>query len=593
VGASIFASNVGAPMFIGLAGTAAASGFACAIYEWHAIYLLIALGWVFVPVYVASGAFTMPEFLKKRFGGTRLRVFLSVQSLILYVLTKISAELFAGAIFLQQLLGWNLYVCVGGILAVTAVYTVVGGLTAVIYTDTLQTVILLIGATVLFVISMVDIGGWNTFMTLYAHAASNNTRTDPVNYSCGLPRSDFMHIWRDPVDSDIPWTGAAFGLTVLGLWTWCNDQIMVQRCLSAKNMSHSKGGAVFAAALKITSFFLWIVPGMISRVFFPDEIACSDPKSCEEICGNKAGCSNIAYPLLVLRKMPAGLRGLMLAALLAALMSTLTSIFNSASSMFTMDIWRRFRQRAPQHELMLVGRICVLVLIGLSLVWIPLIQVSQGGQLWNYLQSISACISPPWCWVFLLALFWKRTTEKGAFWGLIISTAVGLCRMILEFVYSAPPCGSMEVDERPAVLKDVHFLHFAMISSGVSIISTVAISLLTPPRPQEKLRKVTWWTRHDDLDPEETESEDDFAVEEVDDIARAKRIIRRKKKCRRIYNWMCGINENPVPKLTQEEKILIKKKMTDIREDKTTKSITTAAAIVVAAMTTFLLGYFN
>ncbi|BFZ24265.1 hypothetical protein BsWGS_27304 [Bradybaena similaris] len=593
IGASLFASNVGAPMFIGLAGTAAASGFACAIYEWHAIYLLVALGWVFVPVYVASGAFTMPEFLKKRFGGTRLRVFLSVQSLVLYVLTKISAELFSGAIFLQQLLGWNLYVCVAGILAVTAVYTVIGGLTAVIYTDTLQTVILLIGATILFIMSMVEIGGWNTFMTLYAHSASNKTWADPVNYSCGLPRADFMHIWRDPIHGDIPWTGAAFGLTVLGMWTWCNDQIMVQRCLSAKNMSHSKGGAVFAASLKILSFFLWIIPGMISRVFFPNEIACSDPTSCAEVCGNPAGCSNIAYPLLVLRKMPEGLRGVMLAALLAALMSTLTSIFNSASSMFTMDVWRRFRKRSPQHELMLVGRMCVLALVGLSLVWIPVIQASQGGQLWNYLQSIAACVAPPWCWVFLMALFWNRTTEKGAFWGLLISTAAGLCRMILEFVYTAPHCGSMEEDKRPAVLKEVHFLHFAMISSGVSIISTVVISLFTEPRPPEKLRRVTWWTRHDDEDPVETESEDDFGVEEDTDVSKAKRIRHQRKKCRKIYNWMCGITDTPTPKLTLEEKILIKKKMTDIREDKTAKSLTTAAAIIVTTVGTFLLGYFN
>uniref|UniRef100_A0A0B7AH26 Sodium/glucose cotransporter 4 n=1 Tax=Arion vulgaris TaxID=1028688 RepID=A0A0B7AH26_9EUPU len=596
VGASIFASNVGAPMFIGLAGTAAASGFACAIYEWHAIYLLILLGWVFVPVYVASGAFTMPEYLKKRFGGVRLRVFLSSLALVLYVLTKISAEIFSGAIFLQQMLGWNMYVCVAGILGVTAVYTVVGGLTAVIYTDTLQTVILLIGATILFVISMADVGGWNEFMTLYSKAASNKTWSDPVNYSCGLPRSDFMHVWRDPVKGDIPWTGAAFGLTVLGIWTWCTDQIMVQRCLSAKSISYSKGGTVFAAALKILSFFLWIVPGMISRIFFPDEIACSDPVSCKDICGNKAGCSNIAYPLLVLRKMPQGLRGLMLAALLAALMSTLTSIFNSASTMFTMDIWRRFRKRAPQSELMIVGRICVLVLTGLSIVWIPVMEASQGGQLWNYLQTIAACVSPPWTWVFLLALFWNRTTEKGAFWGLIIGTIVGLIRMVLEFLYTAPSCGSFEKDDRPPVLKDVHFLHFAMISSGVSIISTVVISLLTKPRPPEKLRKVTWWTRHDTEDAVETESEDDYAMQDDDvdyDIAMAKRNLKQNKFSHKIYKWLCGIDDAPKLKITAEEKLMIKKKMTDIGEDRKSKLITGIFAVLVVAATTFLLGFFR
>ncbi|KAH9507888.1 Sodium/glucose cotransporter 4 [Bulinus truncatus] len=575
VGASIFASNVGAPMFIGLAGTAAANGFSCAIYEWH--------------------AFTMPEYLKKRFGGVRLRIFLSVFALFIYVMIKISSEIFSGAIFMQQILGWNLYACIAIILAVTAIYTVAGGLAAVIYTDTLQTIILLIGAAILFVITLVDVGGWNEFMTQYARAASNLTMSDPANYSCGMPRKDYMHIWRDAVTGDIPWPGAVFGLTTLGLWNWCNDQIMVQRCLSAKNISHSKGGTVFAAGLKIFPFFLWIIPGMISRVLFPDEIACSDPQSCIKVCGNSAGCSNIAYPLLVLRRMPQGLRGIMLAALLAALMSTLTSVFNSASSMVTMDIWRRFRRRAPQQELMIVGRVCILVLIGLSVVWIPIMESSQGGQLWTYLQTISSCISPPWCWVFLLALFWKGTTEAGAFWGLVISTVVGLTRMVLEFVYTSPNCGSFEVDKRPSVLKEIHFLHFAIILSGVSIISTVVISLFTEKRPPGKLRRVTWWTRNDPMAPEETDSDDDLGAEDETHEANNNQDTKSEKKrscCRVMYNWLCGIDNKPKAKLTLEEKILIKRKMTDIGENPQAKFVSAIAAIIVATVTTFLFGFF-
>ncbi|KAK6976543.1 sodium/glucose cotransporter 4 [Biomphalaria glabrata] len=596
VGASIFASNVGAPMFIGLAGTAAANGFSCAIYEWHAVYLLIALGWVFVPVYVSSGAFTMPEYLKKRFGGVRLRIFLSVFSLFNYVLIKISSEIFSGAIFLRQILGWNMYACIGMILAVTAIYTVAGGLTAVIYTDTLQTIILIIGAVVLFAITLVDVGGWNEFLAHYAYAASNLTLSDPVNYSCGMPRKDYMHVWRDAKTGDIPWPGAIIGLTTIGLTVWCNDQIMVQRCLSAKNISHNKGGAVFAAALKIFPFFLWIVPGMISRVLFPDEIACADPEACKQICGNAAGCSNIAYPLLVLRKMPIGLRGIMLSALLAALMSTLTSIFNSASSMVTMDLWRRFRRRAPQHELMIVGRVCVLVLIGVSVLWIPIMENSQGGQLWTYLQTMASCVTPPWCWVFLMALMWKGTTESGAFWGLVISNIVGLTRMVLEFVYTAPNCGSFEEDTRPAILKEVHFLHFAIILSGISISSTVIISLFTVRRSPEKLRRVTWWTRNDPLDPEETESEDDYGVQDVnEETKKLERVASVKKRNigRLVYNWLCGIDNKPKQRtLTLEDKILIKKKMTDIGENPRAKLVSAVAAIAVAAVTTFLLGFF-
>ncbi|XP_005095447.2 sodium/glucose cotransporter 4 [Aplysia californica] len=359
-------------------------------------------------------------------------------------------------------------------------------------------------------------------------------------------------------------------------------------------MSHSKAGCVFGASLKMTSFVLFIIPGMISRIFFPDEIACAEPNQCEEICGNKAGCSNIAYPLLVLRKLPEGVRGVMLAALLAALMSSLTSIFNSISSMFTMDIWRRFRRRASQHELMLVGRLCVLVVVGLSVLWIPIMEQFKGGQLWNYLQTVSACVSPPWCWVFLMAVFWKRTTEAGAFWGLIISTGVGIVRMVLEFVYPGPPCGSLEVDNRPSVLTEVHFLHFAIIISAVSVISTVIISLMTEPRPPEKLRRVTWWTRLDDLDPEETDSEDDFGVDE-DEVPDASHDENKKQRgvAYTMYKWMCGVSDTPRPKLSPEEKLAIKRKMTDIREKPSVQTMLAVVAIILATVCTFLLGFFH
>ncbi|XP_059158989.1 sodium/glucose cotransporter 4-like [Physella acuta] len=480
------------------------------------------------------------------------------------------------------------------------VWLSVGGLTAVIYTDTLQAVILLIGATILAIIVLVDVGGWYQFMAKYAHAASNLTLSSPGNYTCGLPRQDYKHIWRNAVTGDIPWTGAVFGLTVNGLRNWCMDQIMVQRCLSAKNISHSKGGCMFAAVLKLSPFFLWIIPGMISRIYFPDEVACSDPATCKAVCGNEAGCSNIAYPLLVLRKMPTGLKGIMLAALLSALMSSLTSIFNSASSMFTMDIWTRYRRRASQKELMVVGRVCVLVLIAFSIVWIPVIQSAQGGQLWTYLQTMASCVSPPFCWVFLLALFWKGTTEQGAFWGLVISTCVGLVRMVLEFVYPAPLCGSFEPDTRPLVLRKVHFFHFAIILSGVSIISIVGISLMTKPRPPEKLHRVTWWTRNDTTDPEDSESEVESEAEneeksQSNTIETLNELAEPKRRSLRVYfyNWICGIDDTPKPKLTVEEKLIIKKKMKDIGEDPSSRKITAFVAVFVAAITTFLLGFFN
>ncbi|KAL5007608.1 hypothetical protein ScPMuIL_016414 [Solemya velum] len=605
IGASIFASNVGAPMFIGLAGTAAASGFAVVIYEWHGVFLCVALGWLFVPVYVASGAFTLPEYLKKRFGGKRLRIYLSIMALVIYILTRITTELYSGAIFLRQLLGWNVYLSIIVILAVTGLYTVVGGLAAVMYTDTLQTVILLLGSSILTVIGFVEIGGWNAMMTKYGQAATNYTLANRSFYACGLPREDFDHIFRDPVTSDIPWPGIVFGATTLGLYFFCSDQLMVQRCLAAKSLGHAKAGALMAGTLKILPFFLFMIPGMISRILFPDDVACADPDKCEQVCGNRAGCTNIAYPLFVLRKLPTGLRGLMLAALLAALMSSLTSIFNSSSTMFTMDIWRKFRRHARQGELMIVGRVSVLVQIGFSILWIPVMEASQGGQMWSYIQAVASYSYPPWCMIFLFAIFWKRTTEQGAFYGLMAGLVTGVARMIVDFVNPAPTCGSQEEDTRPPVLKKVHFLHFAIIVAVVTTIVTLVISLMTKPRPPEKLRRVTWWTRHDPDEPEVSDSEEEIEDDEVEEVPKMPMtndkyleelnhpgITPKKTVRRKVYNWVCGISDKPHPKLTDEERKAVRDKMTSLEENPHMKRILDISAFVVAIGTVFLVAFF-
>ncbi|XP_067663602.1 sodium/glucose cotransporter 4-like [Haliotis asinina] len=614
VGASLFASNVGAPMFIGLAGAAAASGYSVVVYEWHAIYLLIALGWLFVPVYVASGSFTMPEYLHRRFGGRRLRIYLSVLALLLYILTRISSEIYTGALFIQLLLGWNMYYCVTGILTVTALYTVLGGLAAVIYTDTLQTVVLLIGATVLAATGFAKVGGFEGLHEKYQLAAAKYTFSNTSLYSCGLPRNDSFQIWRHPITGDIPWPGALTGLSILGLWVWCSDQIIVQRSLSAKNMDHAKGGSLFAAALKIAPFFLWIIPGMISRVLFPDEVACASPEACYAVCQNRAGCSNIAYPLLVLRILPEGLRGLMLAAALAAQMSTLTSIFNSASSMFTIDIWPYLRKNPSNNELMLVGRLTVIALTGFGILWLPILQQSHGGQLWAYLQATAAYTAPPWTMVFLLGMFWKRTTEPGAFWGLMVGIAIGLPRLCLEFIFPAPLCGSGEADERPAILKDVHFLYFALILAAVSSFAIIIVSLKTEPRSPEKLRRVTWWTRHEE-DPELTEDEETDAdestvmkieepvesdVEEkmnfkagIDDEC-CQRVTTRNKGCwRKVISWLCGFQQVSQTNMTKEERIVQRTLLTSLAETDNVKQLLDAGAILLATLTAFLFGYFN
>ncbi|KAK1164795.1 sodium/glucose cotransporter 5-like isoform X2 [Acipenser oxyrinchus oxyrinchus] len=497
IGASLFASSEGSGLFIGLAGTGAASGIAVAGFEWNATYVLLALAWVFVPVYISSGIVTMPEYLGRRFGGERIRMYLSALSLLLSVFTKISTDLYSGALFVQVCLGWNLYVSTVLMLVVTALYTIAGGLAAVIYTDTLQTFIMIIGAIILTITAFNKIDGYHNLEKVYLNAIP--AKIIP-NTTCHLPRADAMHLFRDPVAGDLPWTGMTFGLTILATWYWCTDQassfsclqVIVQRSLSAKNLSHAKGGSILASYLKMLPMIFIILPGMISRALYPDSVACVDPEECVKVCGAEVGCSNIAFPKLVIELMPSGLRGLMIAVMMAALMSSLTSIFNSSSTLFTIDIWKKYRKNASERELLLVGRIVTVILIVVSVVWIPILQSANSGQLFVYIQSVTSYLAPPVTAVFVLAIFWKRTNESGAFWGLMVGLVIGLTRMILEFIYPPPRCGVF--DPRPSVLRSVHYLHFAIILCALTAGVVVVVSLLTEPPTSAQVKNLTWWT---------------------------------------------------------------------------------------------------
>ncbi|CAK6445037.1 unnamed protein product [Pipistrellus nathusii] len=492
VGASLFASNIGSGHFVGLAGSGAAAGISVAAYEFSGIFSVLTLAWIFLPIYIAGQVTTMPEYLRKRFGGNRIPTLLAVLYLFIYIFTKISVDMYAGAIFIQQSLKLDLYIAIVGLLAITALYTIAGGLAAVIYTDALQTVIMLVGAFTLMGYSFAAVGGLEGLAEKYFLALAAN-RTE--NSSCGLPREDAFHIFRDPLTSDLPWPGILFGMTMPSLWYWCTDQVIVQRSLAAKSLSHAKAGSLMAAYLKVLPLFLMVFPGMVSRVLFPDQVACADPEICQKVCGNPSGCSDIAYPKLVLELLPTGLRGLMIAVMVAALMSSLTSIFNSASTIFTMDLWNRLRPRASERELMIVGRLFVLLLVLVSILWIPVIQASQGGQLFIYIQSISSYLQPPVAVVFIMGCFWRRSTEKGAFAGLTVGLLLGLVRLVLDFVYPQPQCH--QPDERPAVVKDVHYLYLSTILSAVTLVTMSAVSWLTEPPSAERVSRLTWFTRHD------------------------------------------------------------------------------------------------
>ncbi|XP_069399059.1 sodium/mannose cotransporter SLC5A10 isoform X2 [Ovis canadensis] len=456
---------------------------------WPATYVLLALAWVFVPIYLSSEIVTMPEYMQKRYGGQRIRMYLSVLSLLLSVFTKISIDLYAGALFVHICLGWNFYLSTVIMLAITALYTIAGGLTAVIYTDALQTLVMVAGAVILTIKAFEQIGGYEQLAEAYARAVPSRTIS---NTTCHVPRADAMHMFRDPHTGDLPWTGMTFGLTIMAAWYWCTDQVIVQRSLSARDLNHAKGGSILASYLKMLPMGLIVMPGMISRVLFPDDVGCVVPAECLRACGAEIGCSNIAYPKLVMELMPTGLRGLMVAVMMAALMSSLTSIFNSSSTLFTMDIWRRLRPGAGERELLLVGRLVIVVLVGVSVAWIPVLQGSNGGQLFIYMQSVTSSLAPPVTAVFVLGIFWRRANEQGAFWGLMAGLAVGATRLVLEFLHPAPPCG--HPDTRPPVLHGVHYLHFAVALFLLSGAVVVAGSLLTPHPQGVQIQSLTWWT---------------------------------------------------------------------------------------------------
>ncbi|XP_041370519.1 sodium/glucose cotransporter 4-like [Gigantopelta aegis] len=594
IGASVFATNFGSHFFVGMSGSAAAGGLAVVIYEWHAVFILMLLGWFFIPVYVSSGAYTMPTYLKRRFGGRRLQIYLSILAIFLLIIQKISVSMYAGAVFIQQSLGWNMYVSIISVTVVTAVYTIIGGLSAVIWTDTLQTVIMLFGAIWLCAKGLIKTGGIEGLFEQYMHAVPNVTTCG--NTTAGFPRADSLHIFRDPVTGDIPWPGAIFGLTPLAILAWCTDQVMVQRVLSAKTHSHAKGGVIFASWLKITPFFLVILPGMIGRTLFPNEVACVDPDICERVCGNRNGCSNIAYPKLVVEILPPGVRGLMLACMLSALMSTLTSVFNSSSSMFTLDLWTKFRKKATERELMIVGRIFILVLVAISIAWIPILMAAQGGKLWDYLQAVQAYVSPPWVVVFILGIVWKGTTEQGAFWGLMAGLAVGLTRMIMDFAYPKPACG--EDETRPKVLYKVHFLYFSLILTFVVLVVCVVVSLFTQKRPEEKLRRCTWWTRYSREPREDTDDEEDFDNEagrqEHEGQDASKHAIEDGKISikQRVYNIVCcysSMKPRVMTKAMEEEQAL---RYRGKGEKKWIKRLLDFNCIFVMAFTVFLIAFF-
>lgn len=518
VGPSLFASNIGSEHFVGLAGSGAATGIGVVSYEWQACWILLLLGWVFVPIYLRSRVFTMPEFLQKRFQSQWIRTYLTAVALISYVFTKTSVDIYAGSVFLYEAVGWNIYISAACILAITAVYTLLGGLTAVIYTDVLQCTIMILGAIVLAILSFVKVGGYDALWEGYGSAVgksvligaqtmmANSTNSTMGNntmgnesLSSGLEACfkltpEWGHMFRPIDDPDYPWLGLWTTLPIMGVWYWCTDQVIVQRVIGAKTNVQAKAGSILAGFLKILPIFIMVMPGMIARVLFPDSIACPDPESCMKHCGSEWGCTNNAYPKLVLNVLPVGLVGLMMAVMMAALMSSLSSAFNSSSTIFTVDVWLRFRPQAGEREQLIVGRIVVVLLVIVSICWLPIIQGAAGTQLFVYIQTIQSYLAPPITMVFGLGILWTGLTSAGALSGLLIGFVLGMAKFIAGNVYKTPKCG--EEDTRPGFAK-MHFMFYAIIIFVVSGTVMVVVSFFTKKVPLNELGGLTWKTISD------------------------------------------------------------------------------------------------
>src|SRR5215210_3563316 len=414
VGASLFASNIGSEHLVGLAGTGAASGLAVGHFEWLASFILLLLGWLFVPFYLRSGVYTMPEFLERRYNPAARSYFTWV-SIVGYVLTKISVTLFAGGIVMRAVTGYDFWTSAAILIVITGLYTIFGGLRAVIYTEVMQAVVLIVGSITLMFIGLNAVGGWS-------------------GLRAAVP-PDFFSMWKPSSHKDFPWTGVVFGAPILGIWYWCTDQHIVQRVLAARNIQEARRGTIFAGYLKILPVFIFVLPGIV-----------------------------------------------------AALMSSLASAFNSCSTLLTWDVYRKWRPAASEARLVLVGRITTVILVFLGLAWIPFMKY-VSPQIYIYLQSVQAYIAPPIAAVFLLGILSPRLNGKGALAALWAGFVLGFARLLLELDKANLASGSLL-----HWYADINFLHFAALLFLLCSAILIVVSFLTVPPAPERVADLTLQT---------------------------------------------------------------------------------------------------
>jgi len=479
IGASIFTSNIGSEHIVGLAGQGSTTGLAMAHWELHA-WVLIMLAGFFVPFYYKSGVETIPQFLEKRFNA-QARWILSCVSLVFYVLTKVSVTVYAGAVVFQALLPDTFgtpenafWVGAFSTVIVTGIYTSFGGMRAIMNTATPQAVIILFGSFVITAVGLSRLGGWNELVSM-----------------CRANREAFA-LWRPLSDPTFPWLAVLVASPIIGIWYWCTDQYIVQRALSAKNLATARRGALFGGLLKVWPVLIFMVPGLIGWALNEKGLISLPTKIVE---GTSVINTDLVFATLVQELLPSGIRGLIVACLLAALMSSLASLFNSSASLFTVDIYEKvFPGRSEQH-LLRVGRIATVTVVTLGILWIPVMEKVQGGGLYQYLQNVQGYVAPPIAAVFLLGLFWKRVNASGAVWGLTGGFILGMIKLTLQTFYGA---GEGRIHE-PALFAAIGDFNAYYATGALALISAfiiIVVSLLTPPPPEECIRGLTFGSVH-------------------------------------------------------------------------------------------------
>lgn len=496
IGASIFASNIGSEHVVGLAGSGATDGVALAHYELHAWCLLV-LGWLLAPFYMRSKIYTMPEFLEKRFSATS-RWVLSIISLVAYVLTKVAVGIFAGGIVFGVLLpevsfmGLNSF-WVGSILMIllTGAYTIMGGLKAVAYTEAIQTVILILGSILVTYYGLDALGGWGELKRIAGSEMFNLWKPLVPEGMAGTwapIKTDTEMAWY--FNSNYPWLGMLFCAPIIGLWYWCTDQYIVQRMLGAANLTEARRGTIAAAFFKLLPVFIFIIPGIITYA-----LAASGkmPDLATTLLDSEGNIINAnaqqVFPLLVAKVLPAGIRGIVVAGLLAALMSSLAGVFNASSTLITMDLYSKFRPNVSEKQLVRVGRIATAVMVVIGLLWIPVIQGSRG--LYDYLQSVQGYLAPPIFVVFFFGIFNKRLNAKGALAALIVGFVLGLFRLMIDTPVMLNEGFAYEEGSFFWIINNMFFQYYSLLIFLISAIVMVVVSYASEAPVLERIQGLT------------------------------------------------------------------------------------------------------